>query len=136
MTASPAFLSRLSDADRAAVAERWSERSYRHSELIVAHGDSGRNVFFLLEGRARVTLFSQDGKEIAYRDIEPGEIFGELAGIDGKARSASVIAVAADPRVAAAGDCIPGLVGQPPDLRMDAARTFVDPAAADDRPGF
>jgi CRP/FNR family transcriptional regulator, cyclic AMP receptor protein len=95
VTASPAFLSRLSDADRAAVAERWSERSYRHSELIVAHGDSGRDVFFLLEGRARVTLFSEDGKEIAYRDIEPGEIFGELAGIDGKARSASVIAIAA-----------------------------------------
>ena len=64
-------------------------------KLIVAHGDSGRDVFFLLEGRARVTLFSEDGKEIAYRDVEPGEIFGELAGIDGKARSASVIAIAA-----------------------------------------
>jgi CRP/FNR family cyclic AMP-dependent transcriptional regulator len=94
VTASPAFLSKLCDADRAAVAGRWSERSYRHNELIVAHGDSGRDVFFLLEGRARVTLFSEDGKEIAYRDIEPGEIFGELAGIDGKARSASVIALA------------------------------------------
>ena len=93
MTASPAFLSKLCDADRAAVAARWSERSYRHNEVIVAHGDSGRDVFFLLEGRARVTLFSEDGKEIAYRDVEPGEIFGELAGIDGKARSASVIAL-------------------------------------------
>lgn len=95
MTASQAFLSRLGEADRAAVAQRWSERSYRHNELIVAHGDSGRDVFFLLEGRARVTLFSEDGREIAYRDIEPGEIFGELAGIDGRARSASVVALAA-----------------------------------------
>ena len=95
VTASPAFLSKLCDADRAALAARWTERSYRHDELIVAHGDSGRDVFFLLEGRARVTLFSEDGREIAYRDIEPGEIFGELAGIDGKARSASVVALAA-----------------------------------------
>ena len=86
-------MSRLSDADLAALAERWTERSYRHNELIVAHGDTGRDVFFLLEGRARVTLFSEDGREIAYRDIDPGEIFGELAGIDGKARSASVVAL-------------------------------------------
>jgi len=94
MTAPSPFLSRLCEADRAAVAARWSARSYRHNELIVAHGESGRDVFFLLEGRARVTLFSQDGKEIAYRDIEPGEIFGELAGIDGRERSASVVALA------------------------------------------
>jgi CRP/FNR family cyclic AMP-dependent transcriptional regulator len=95
VTASPAFLSRLCDADLAALAERWTERSYRNNELIIAHGDSGCDVFFLLEGRARVTLFSEDGKEIAYRDVEPGEIFGELAGIDGKARSASVVALGA-----------------------------------------
>ena len=95
MTASPAFLSRLCDADLAALAKRWDERGYRNNELIIAHGDGGRDVFFLLEGRARVTLFSEDGREIAYRDIEPGEIFGELAGIDGKQRSASVVALGA-----------------------------------------
>jgi CRP-like cAMP-binding protein len=93
VTASLAFLSRLGNADLAAIARRWSERSYQHNELIIAHGDSDRDVFFLLEGRARVTMFSEDGREIAYRDIAPGEIFGELAGIDGKARSASVVAL-------------------------------------------
>lgn len=93
MTASPAFLSRLREADLAALRARWAERGYGNNELIIAHGDTGCDVFFLLEGRARVTLFSEDGREIAYRDIEPGEIFGELAGIDGKARSASVVAL-------------------------------------------
>jgi len=100
VTASPAFLSRLCNADLAVLAERWTERRYRHNELIIAHGDSGSDVFFLLEGRARVTLFSEDGKEIAYRDVEPGEIFGELAGIDGKARSASVVALGPATRAA------------------------------------
>jgi CRP/FNR family transcriptional regulator, cyclic AMP receptor protein len=95
VTASPAFLSRLCDADRAALAKRWIACSYRHNDLIIAHGDTGRDVFFLLEGRARVTLFSEDGREIAYRDLEPGDIVGELAAIDGKARSASVVALEA-----------------------------------------
>jgi CRP-like cAMP-binding protein len=93
VTSSLPFMSRLDNTDLAAIARRWSECNYRHNELIIAHGDSDRDVFFLLEGRARVTMFSEDGREIAYRDITPGEIFGELAGIDGKARSASVVAL-------------------------------------------
>jgi len=89
----PAFLSKLPDSVLTALSARWVERTYQHHELIIAHGDTGCDVFFLLEGDARVTLFSHDGREIAYRDVEPGEIFGELAGIDGKARSASVVAL-------------------------------------------
>lgn len=89
----PAFLSRLCEADVATLSARWIAQSYKHSEMIIEHGDTGRDVFFLLEGRARVTLFSEDGKEIAYRDITPGDIVGELACIDGKARSASVVAL-------------------------------------------
>jgi CRP/FNR family cyclic AMP-dependent transcriptional regulator len=95
MTVSRAFMSRLSDTDIAALAKRWHKHDYGPDELIIAHGDSDCDVYFLLEGRARVTLFSEDGKEITYRDIEADEIFGELAGIDGKARSASVVAIAA-----------------------------------------
>lgn len=93
MTAAPAFLSRLCEADLALLSGRWGVHGYKHGELIIAHGDCDRDVFFLLEGRARVTLFSEDGKEIAYRDITPGDIFGELACIDGKARSASIVAL-------------------------------------------
>jgi CRP-like cAMP-binding protein len=40
-------------------------------------------------------LFSEDGRTVAYRDIEPGNIFGELAAIDGRVRSATVVALEA-----------------------------------------
>jgi len=95
VTTAPAFLSKLCEADRAALSEQWVAAGYLHSELIIAHGDSGRDVYFLLEGRARVTLYSREGKEIAYRDLLPGDIFGELACIDGKERSASIVALEA-----------------------------------------
>jgi CRP-like cAMP-binding protein len=95
MSASPAFLATLCESDMGALAERWSVRSYQRHELIIAHGEGGRDVFFVLDGCARVTLFSANGREVAYRDIHPGDIFGELAAIDGKARSASVIAMEA-----------------------------------------
>lgn len=93
MTAPASFLSKLCEADLAALSGRWTAHSHGEGELIIAHGDTGRDVFFLLEGRARVTLFSEEGREIAYRDIAPGDIFGELASIDGKERSASIIAL-------------------------------------------
>jgi CRP/FNR family transcriptional regulator, cyclic AMP receptor protein len=95
MTVPEAFLARLSDADLSVLAGRWTVRSYSAQEMIIGHGDDGRDVFFVLQGRARVIVFSGNGREVAYRDIGPGDIFGELAGIDGKARSASIVALEA-----------------------------------------
>lgn len=87
------FLSGLRSADLAELGARWHVRHYNRNETIIAHEDSDRDVFFVLEGRARATLFSKAGRTIAYRDIEPGSIFGELAAIDGAVRSATVIAL-------------------------------------------
>jgi CRP/FNR family transcriptional regulator, cyclic AMP receptor protein len=92
MSAPPAFLATLCESDLRVLAERWNVHSYQRQELIIAHGEASRDVFFVLDGHVRVTLFSASGREVAYRDIHRGDIFGELAAIDGKARSASVIA--------------------------------------------
>jgi CRP-like cAMP-binding protein len=93
MTTPGSFLGGLADADRAALAERWTARRYGQKEMIIAHDEESRDVFFVLEGRARATVYSEGGKAVAYRDMEPGDIFGELAAIDGGRRSASVVAV-------------------------------------------
>ncbi|TCN22779.1 Crp/Fnr family transcriptional regulator [Sinorhizobium americanum] len=93
MTRLPTFLSRLGDAAVAALSKHWTVRTYAPDELIVAHRESGRDVFFILEGHGRVTLFSENGREIFYGDRGPGDIVGEVAAIDGKARSASVVAL-------------------------------------------
>ncbi len=69
----------------------WKEHA-RGAEIIAYKGE-GSEVFFLVEGRARVTTFSASGKEISYEDIFPGEMFGELAAIDDLPRVANVIAL-------------------------------------------
>jgi CRP-like cAMP-binding protein len=40
-----------------------------------------------------VTLYSVAGKEVSFRDLGPGEVFGEYAAIDHSPRSASVVAL-------------------------------------------
>jgi CRP-like cAMP-binding protein len=88
-----AFLSALPTADRDALAARWSTRSYARDETILSHAEESSDVFFVVEGRVRATAFSEDGRAVAYRDIESGGIFGELAAIDGRERSATVVAL-------------------------------------------
>ncbi len=60
---------------------------------IIAYQDDSAHVFFIVSGTVRVVIHSLSGKEISYRDLEGGEMFGELAAIDGQHRSASVVAV-------------------------------------------
>lgn len=59
-------------------------------ELIIGHRDQSRDVLFLLDGLARVSVYSLAGRQVSFRDIRPGDVVGELSAIDGKARSASV----------------------------------------------
>jgi len=47
----------------------------------------------LLTGRAKVTNFDEEGREIILAWLSPGEFFGEMGLIDGSPRSANVVAV-------------------------------------------
>ena len=65
-------------------------RCYEPGEPIVEYGDDTSEVFFLTEGDARVTIYSVDGKAVTFRELGPGDVFGEYAAIDRSPRSASV----------------------------------------------
>lgn len=86
------FLSDLAEDDRAHLAARMSTRVYKNNEVILAADDTSRSLYVLLEGRAVATLYSEDGKMIAYRDLSAGDIFGELSAIDALPRSTFVVA--------------------------------------------
>ena len=64
------------------------ERNFADGEAIVSSGEPGEELFFVLEGAARV---ERDGRVL--RRVAAGELFGELAVLDGRERSADVIAV-------------------------------------------
>jgi CRP-like cAMP-binding protein len=89
-----AYFKPLDDAAFALLAQQCAIREYAAQELILGHNDETFDVLFLLEGLARVSLYSADGQRVGFRDIAAGTIFGELSAIDGERRSASVEAVA------------------------------------------
>jgi CRP/FNR family transcriptional regulator, cyclic AMP receptor protein len=56
-------------------------------EFIYMPGDRADHVFILRQGRVKLSVLSESGKEIAIDVIQPGEIFGEFALVDEAPRS-------------------------------------------------
>jgi CRP-like cAMP-binding protein len=71
-----------------AAACAWRTRAA--GEAIIRAEDRTDDVYFLVDGRVRAVIYSADGYIVALRDLDVGDSFGELAAIDGAARSASV----------------------------------------------
>jgi CRP/FNR family transcriptional regulator, cyclic AMP receptor protein len=91
------ILSRLSPEALERVEQRCTWRRYQPGESIVGYLDSSDEVFFINQGEVRVTIYSLAGKAVSFRELGPGEVFGEYPAIDRGPRSASV---------EARGDCL------------------------------
>jgi CRP/FNR family transcriptional regulator, cyclic AMP receptor protein len=87
-------LLRSLDADAIqALGARCTWRTAAPKEWIIEHDDEGTDVFFLVSGSVRVLIMTSPDREVILTDIQAGGFFGELAAIDGKARSAGIVAL-------------------------------------------
>ncbi len=77
----------FSSADINQIAE--SKPEVKAGETIVELGDEGDGVYFVISGKVRVTVPGAKG-EVLLGEVGPGAIFGEMALIDSKPRSARV----------------------------------------------
>ncbi|MBI2796872.1 MAG: Crp/Fnr family transcriptional regulator [Gemmatimonadetes bacterium] len=74
-------------------AELTREKSYPKGSVIVFEDDPGDSLFVVRQGRVKVVLVAEDGREVILGVLGIGEHFGELALIDDQPRSAHVIAM-------------------------------------------
>ena len=70
---------------------RW--RTVAHGAEVISAEAGSTDVHLVAAGRVRVTFYSPSGREVAFRELGAGASFGELAAIDGQARSACVVAL-------------------------------------------
>jgi CRP/FNR family transcriptional regulator, cyclic AMP receptor protein len=82
----------LSASERQAVERRCRWRTYEDGEQIIDRENDTQDVFFVVSGLTRVVNYSPGGREVSFDEIGEGGVFGELAAIDGRPRSAAVIA--------------------------------------------
>jgi CRP/FNR family transcriptional regulator, cyclic AMP receptor protein len=84
------LFSTLSQADLERIASVAVPRSFPAGARVFHEGDHSDACYVVRSGDLRVTREHSDGRAIALATLGVGDFFGELAMLDGKARSASV----------------------------------------------
>lgn len=100
------------------VAAALRPRRFRRGETIFHADDPGDALFIVTSGRVKITIPPGDGSEPAIlTTIAPGGFFGELALLDGAARSATAVALVAVETQVLHRDAFDQLVDEQPALR-------------------
>ena len=88
------FFSGLDPVALERVASGMRSRRFRRGEVIFHLGDPGDALFVIVSGDVKISLPSETGDEAILTTLRPGDVFGELALLDGAPRSASATALA------------------------------------------
>lgn len=87
------ILSALPPEGRQALLTQGHRQAYKKGEVIFSRGDEGAWALLIEEGMIEVSVMSLNGRKSVLNHMEKGEILGEIALLDGAARSAEAVAV-------------------------------------------
>ena len=83
----------LSEEELGYISEKMIARKYEPGKFIFLEDSEGEQCVFVVLGSVKVTRLSKDGREVILAMLNEGDFFGEMALLDGEARSANVIAL-------------------------------------------
>jgi CRP/FNR family cyclic AMP-dependent transcriptional regulator len=87
------IFSELGEDDLATLAKVASRRTFQKDAVVFFENEQGDSLFMILEGRVKVTILGDDGREIILSILGPGDFFGEMSLLDDEPRSATAIAI-------------------------------------------
>jgi CRP/FNR family transcriptional regulator, cyclic AMP receptor protein len=82
----------LQPADLDAILARATVKRVLRGEMIRRRGDPGSGMVVIVGGRVRISLVSEDGREVTLTVLGPGEVLGEMTLLDGGECSADATA--------------------------------------------
>jgi CRP/FNR family transcriptional regulator, cyclic AMP receptor protein len=93
-------------------------RSFPAGTRVFHEGDDSDACYIVKEGSFRVTREHSDGRAITLATLGPGEIFGELAMLDGDQRSASAEALTDGDLLALPANDVRSLLARHPEIAL------------------
>ncbi len=93
-------------------------RTFPAGTRVFHEGDSSDACYIVKEGSFRVTREHSDGRAITLATLGPGEIFGELAMLDGDSRSASAEALSDGELLALPANDVRSLLARHPEIAL------------------
>ena len=82
----------LDDEQLDAIALVTITRRFDKHQVIILAEEEGDALFIISSGQVKVSIVSEDGREVILSLLGTGSVFGELSLLDGKPRSANVVA--------------------------------------------
>ena len=83
----------LAAIDRQRIVELCTRKRFVARQVVCRQGEPGREMYIIVSGQLKVSVTSEDGKELSFFIFHENDIFGELALLDGERRSATVTAI-------------------------------------------
>ena len=108
----------ISNEDLAALRSRGQEQDAPRGQVLVREGASGGSLFVILSGSVAV---SRGGRRLA--ELGAGDLLGEVAMLDGTARSASAVVETEARLLVVPASAVHDLVGERPTLRQALERS-------------
>ena len=111
------FFAGLDESALERVAAGSRTRRFRRGEVIFHAGDPGDALFILVSGEVKIALPSETGEEAIIAILRAGDVFGDLASLDGAPRSATASALVGTEAVLLPRDMLRELVDTEPAVR-------------------
>jgi CRP-like cAMP-binding protein len=108
------------------VIEHGTRQRLAAGRVLFRQGDSSQAVYACVEGRINLSLTSPSGRELMIATVSAGSAFGELAALDGAARSATATAAAATVVAQLPGDALLAGVSRDPELALGVLQLMAD----------
>jgi CRP-like cAMP-binding protein len=113
------LLAGLSTASLEALARESAWRNFAAGQQIISRNAGDRDVYLIVSGRVRATTYSVGGRQVTF-----GDLFGDVAAIDGMPRSADVVALESTLVASLAPAAFWRLLREQPDVAERALRSL------------
>lgn len=87
------FFSDLSDGELDTVSKIVKKQSFKLGDTIFKESEDGASLYIIRKGEVKACKTSPDGELFTLTIMKDGEIFGEMSFLDGRPRSATIVAV-------------------------------------------
>jgi CRP/FNR family transcriptional regulator, cyclic AMP receptor protein len=112
----------LDERDCKSIAAQMRAVSLPARTRLFCRDDPPDNLYLVIEGRVRLSVVSQEGRELSFRLAEAGDIFGEIALLDGGTRTADATTITRTRLMALARSSLDRLIAENPNIARATIR--------------
>ncbi len=116
----------LTDTQLTEIAARCKSVQYKKDDVVFHKTDLSTDLYIVNSGRLKAVLIDEEGDEIVIAQFEKGAFFGELSLLDGKGRSATIVAEKDAELSVLKKDLFLDLLYRDPRISVELMTTLVD----------